>query len=41
MRKKTKKRKLDQLLNNGESKVKIINIYPGITDEYLYSIFNK
>ena len=28
--------KLNQILNNGEKLIKIINIYPGITDEEIY-----
>ena len=33
--------KLNQLLNNGEIKVKIINIHPGINDEYLIKKMNE
>ena len=33
--------KLNQILNNGENKVEIINIHPGITDDKLCKIMDK
>lgn len=33
--------KLSQLLNNGEAKVEIINIHPGITDEKLCKLMKE
>ena len=33
--------KLNQIMNNGETNVEIINIYPGITDEKLCEFMKR